>query len=150
MEIDDLMRAVVLFVLIPFGILVILIIFFIISLSRAIKSTLNELQNLSKTIETTLRDVSNDVKDIKSKFESSLSNLDETSEQIRKSFQNFDAKVNTFEGIFKPFTELSQFVYQRIAPPLQSTSRLIGGISKAVEVFINVLSTKKSERKDGQ
>ncbi|MFN3270283.1 MAG: hypothetical protein ACK42G_06845, partial [Candidatus Kapaibacteriota bacterium] len=68
--------------------------------------------------------------------------------QIKKSFQNIDEKVNSIEEIYKPFTQLSNYVYNKVATPLQNTSRVISGIYKALEVFIGVLS-KKGERKNG-
>lgn len=147
MGINELLIGAVFLVLITFGIFIIFLIFYIGSLNKAIKSTLIELQNFSKSIETILREVSNDLNEIKSKFEASLSNLDETTVQIKKSFQNFDAKVNSFDSLYKPFSELSQYVYQRIAPPLLTASRVVSGISKAVEVFVNILSTKKTDKR---
>jgi len=142
MEFDVILKVAGIVLLVALTFLVIYLIFYFNSLNKMIKSMTENIFQLSRSIQDTLADVSKDIDSLKEKLEVSLSNLDSTSVQIKKSFENIDQKVDALESIYKPFVELSEYVYQRVAPPLQTTSRIISGISKGVNVFVDILSRK--------
>jgi len=142
MELDVILKVAATIFLTSLTIFVIYLIFYFNSLNKMIKSMTENILQFSRSIQETLADVSKKIDFLKEKIETSLDHLDSTSVQIKKSFENIDQKVDALEKIYKPFAELSEYVYQRVAPPLQTTSRIISGLSKGVNVFVDMLSRK--------
>lgn len=142
MELEIILKSAAIVLLISLTILVFYLIFYFNSLNRMFKSTTEQIFQLSRSIQESLTDISKNIDSLKNKMEQTLGNLDSTSIQIRKSFENLNEKVDAIESIYKPFKELSDYVYQRVATPLQTTSRVISGISKGINVFVDFLSKK--------
>ncbi len=149
MELEIILKSAAIVLLISLTILVFYLIFYFNSLNRLFKSTTEQIFQLSRSIQESLTDISKNIDSLKNKLEQTLGNLDSTSIQIRKSFENLNEKVEAIESIYKPFKELSDYVYQRVATPLQTTSRVISGISKGINVFVDFLS-KKTMRNNEQ
>lgn len=142
MELEIILKSAAIVLLISLTILVFYLIFYFNSLNRLFKSTTEQIFQLFRSIQESLTDISKNIDSLKNKMEQTLGNLDSTSIQIRKSFENLNEKVGAIESIYKPFKELSDYVYQRVATPLQTTSRVISGISKGINVFVDFLSKK--------
>ncbi len=149
MELDIFVKSAGIILLISLTILVIYLIFYFNSLNKIFKSTTEQIFQLSRSIQESLSDISKNIDSLKNKMEQTLGNLDSASIQIRKSFENINEKVDAIESIYKPFKELSYYVYQRVAPPLQTTSRVVSGIAKGINVFVDFLS-KKAVRNNEQ
>lgn len=149
MELEIILKSAAIVLLISLTILVFYLIFYFNSLNRLFKSTTEQIFQLSRSIQESLTDISKNIDSLKNNLEQTLGNLDSTSIQIRKSFENLNEKVDAIESIYKPFKELSDYVYQRVASPLQTTSRVISGISKGINVFVDFLS-KKTMRNNEQ
>ncbi|MCX7880584.1 MAG: DUF948 domain-containing protein [Ignavibacteria bacterium] len=143
MEFDLILKISSVFVLVALAVLIIFLIFYLSSLNKLVNSAVEEILIFSKSIESTLKKITLDIEELKGKAETTLGSFNDTSVQIKKSFQNIDEKLNEINGIFKPFSELSRYVYDRVAIPLQTSARLISGASKAINIFFDILSKGK-------
>lgn len=148
MDVDLILKVAGIVSLFTLAVFFIFLIFYIGSLNRFIKQTITEIFNLSKNIESLTRKLAQDIDDLKTRIQVTLDNLDDSMIQIKNSFHNIDEKVNTIEGIFKPFQDLSKYIYIRVAEPLQVTARTISGASKALKVFFDFFSQKKGQNGD--
>jgi len=105
--------------------------------------SLNSMRKLSDDATKSLFMLTRDINELKLKLIESLENLDTTAKQISLSTQLMEEDVNSVTSMFKPFNELANVVYDKISPPIIQTATLISAISKAVNVFTNLLSGKK-------
>lgn len=105
--------------------------------------SLNSMRKLSDDATKSLFMLTKDINEIKFKLIESLENIDNTAKQISLSTQLMEEDVNSVTSMFKPFNELANVVYDKISPPIIQTATLISAISKAVNVFTNLLSGKK-------
>ncbi|MGQ9819490.1 MAG: hypothetical protein ACUVQ1_06145 [Candidatus Kapaibacteriales bacterium] len=142
MELDIILKLAGIFVLLSLSILIILLVFYVSNINKFIKQTISEILSLSQKIELTTQKLAKDIDDLKERLNFSMENLDNATIQIRKSFKNIDENINVIKNIFTPFQELSKYVYDRVAEPLQTTARTISGVNKFFKVFSNVLSKK--------
>lgn len=145
MELDLILKIAGIIVLFSLAFLIFFVVFYLGSLNKFIKQTISEIFSLSQNIETTTRKLAQDLDELKERLQVSMDNLDSATLQIKKSFQNFDEKVNKIENIVTPFQGLSKYIYERVAEPLQTTARTISGVSKAVKVFLDILSKRRGQ-----
>ncbi|OGU11936.1 MAG: hypothetical protein A2X61_13520 [Ignavibacteria bacterium GWB2_35_12] len=105
--------------------------------------SLNSMRKLSDDAARSLNTMTRDINELKVKLIESLENLDNTAIQIGSSTQRLEEDVNSVTGIFKPFNKLATDVYNKISPPIIQSATIISAISKAINVFANVLVSKK-------
>lgn len=145
MELDVILKITGIVVLFTLSILIVFLIFYLGNINKFIKQTISEVLSLSQNIEFTTKKLVDDIGELKERLNVSMGNLDNATMQIKKSFQNIDENVNLIKNIFSPFQDLSKYVYDRVAEPLQIIARTTSGVSKFVKVFIDILSKKRGE-----
>jgi len=115
---------------------VILTIYAMVSL-RALVRVMNDSRN-------SLAQITSDISQLKDKLVVSLDNIDKATLDMEGTINRLENHVNTILGSVDPFVKLSQYVYQKVAPPITTSALLISGISKAVTTFVNLLSKSKN------
>ena len=143
MELDIAIRIAGLFAII--GVFVFAI-FFIISfraVTRLVEEVAESLKKLTVDVSVTLNDMSRDINELKLKVTESLEIIDGTSQQIASSFETLENQASTVYKSIQPFTVLFKLVYDRIAPPLNTSSLIVSAASKAVESFLGIVFKKK-------
>lgn len=145
MELDVILKITGIVVLFTLSILIVFLIFYLGNINKFIKQTISEVLSLSQNIEFTTKKLVDDIGELKERLNVSMGNLDNATMQIKKSFQNIDENVNLIKNIFSPFQDLSKYVYDRVAEPLQIIARTTSGVSKFVKVFIDILSKKRGK-----
>ncbi len=147
------------------GSFIILAIFIIVFLSNAgkfieqAKLSLNkasaDLSDIKKDVKTTLKgiDVMQDefvkslhhFNDMKAKAVDTMTNLDDSIEAIQETTQSVRTRADAVYNIIRPFNDLSEHIYNKIAPPLIETANFITAATKAFSTFSGILFRKKQK-----
>lgn len=130
------------FVLAVVLIVVYLILFFK-KISNVLDHTSKSMEELSKNVSSTLNSIDADFSELKKKMVSSLDNIDELTNNLDETSKKLNVGVERTFRIVEPIENLVNNVVNKVEPPITQTATFISASSKAINTFLNFLSSKK-------
>ena len=95
--------------------------------------TLNNFNELKPKIEEAL----DDLKDLKSKSIESLQHSDDTMDSAKITLDNINNKIDKIDSVIIPFEMLARNFYNKVAEPVNTTSKVVSAAFKAANIFAN-------------
>lgn len=143
METEFLLQILGICALVLFIILSTIFLFSINSVFKSIKETSRSITRLSEDLSNSMKQLNLDISELKEKMLESLQSIESTSNQIKATTEKLEAEVLAVTRSIKPYENLLDDVYNKIAPPILTASKYISALSKGVSVFTAVLGKKK-------
>lgn len=124
-------------------------------LKNKLTSSLDDLTGLKGQVSETLTEFNklqgklinavDDLRDMKDETLSLMKSAEDSFKDFKVAVNRIEEQAEKITSIVKPFNDLSNYLYKKIAPPLIETANIVSATSKAVSVFASVLSRKKGK-----
>jgi uncharacterized protein YoxC len=82
-----------------------------------------------------LEEALDELKDLKSKSIESLQNTDDTMDIAKIALNNVNNKIEKIDSIIYPFEALARNFYNKVADPINTSTKVLGAVFKAASVF---------------
>lgn len=143
MELDLIIKIVVVVTLLVFIILSLYLIITLGSTLKLLRESKITIDNLAEDLSSSLKSITADISELKTQIVQSLNNLDTVSRDVVQTTLRIEEETKTFLNMFTPLNSLIKNFYDKVAPPVNFTASLISASSKAVATFVNLLGKKK-------
>lgn len=142
MELEIFIQIAALIGIIAFIFLAVYLIVFLKNTAALLGDTKKTVDKLSVDLTTEMKKVSGEIVLLRTKFNESLENWDGLTHQMTQTSQTIDREVKAVSAIFDPIRNLVDMLVSKISPPISQTAAIISSVSKAVNVFTQVLLRK--------
>ncbi len=126
---------------------VVLIVFYSIlffkKISNVLDHTSKSIEELSKNVSSTLNSIDADISELRKKAIASLDIIDELTNNLDETSKKLNAGVERTFRIVEPVENLVNNVVNKVEPPITQLATFISASSKAINTFLNFLSSKK-------
>lgn len=130
--------------------IIVLVIYLMIFLSKSLNIFKNVSNNFNKISENItaiktrafvtfdeISEVKKDINELKNKSIESMEYLDETNKSTKILIDGINNTANDIRNTIKPYEDLANNTYEKIAPPIKSIASFVSAMTKGINAFRN-------------